>query len=154
MRLLAPSLLLHGRRSFEWIPNAPSPTQLLRPTPRMTAMVHAIAYGNWEQLIDTNIFGIQSTSLGELCIPFACHVRHPISTAPSNLSFPQFVRLPVELQLYVLRFCDKPTLFRLMQTSHSIRTEATKLFFSDPDAWYCVEGHWLESGAHPSDGRA
>ncbi|KAF1967786.1 hypothetical protein BU23DRAFT_559122 [Bimuria novae-zelandiae CBS 107.79] len=114
-------------------------------------MVGAIAYGNWELPIDANIFGIQSTWQGELRIPFACHIRQPSSTAPPNVSFHQFARLPAELQLRVLRFCDKPTLFQLMQTSHLIRIEATKLFFSDPEAWYCVEGEWLEMGGHPSD---
>ncbi|KAJ4360978.1 uncharacterized protein N0V89_001547 [Didymosphaeria variabile] len=115
-------------------------------------MVRAIAYGNWEQPIDANIFGIRSTWQGELRIPFACHIHQPSSTAPPNIPFHQFARLPAELQLRVLQFCDKPTLFRLMQTSHLIRTEATKLFFSDPEAWYCVEGEWLEMGGHPSDG--
>jgi hypothetical protein len=115
-------------------------------------MVGAIAYGNWEQPIDANIFGIKATWRGELRIPFACHIRHLSSTVPPNVSFHQFARLPAELQLHILRFCDKPTLFQLMQTSHLIRTEATKLFFADPEAWYCVEGEWLEMGGHPSDG--
>ncbi|KAF2447514.1 hypothetical protein P171DRAFT_429146 [Karstenula rhodostoma CBS 690.94] len=115
-------------------------------------MVRAVAYGNWKQLIDAGIFGIECTWQGELRIPFACHIRQPNSTAPSNVSFHQFARLPAELQLRVLRLCGKPTLFQLMQTSHLIRTEATKLFFSDPEAWYCVEGEWLEMGGHPSDG--
>ncbi|KAJ4292518.1 hypothetical protein N0V90_009180 [Kalmusia sp. IMI 367209] len=115
-------------------------------------MVRAIAYGNWKQSIGVNIFGIEATWQGELRIPFACHIRQPCSTALPNVSFHQFARLPAELQLRVLRFCDKPTLFQLMQTSHPIRTEATKLFFSDPEAWYCVEGEWLEMGGHPSDG--
>ncbi|KAF1976121.1 hypothetical protein BU23DRAFT_552120 [Bimuria novae-zelandiae CBS 107.79] len=105
-------------------------------------MVRAIAYGNWEQPIDAR----------ELRIPFACHIRQPSSTAPPNVSFHLFARLPAELQLRVLRFCDNPTLFQLMQTSDLIRTEATKPFFSDPEAWYCVEGAWLEMGGHPSDG--
>lgn len=115
--------------------------------------MHATAYGNWKRPIDDNIFGIQSTWLGELRIPFACHVRPLKSSAPPlDVSFHYFARLPTELQFRILRFCNKPTLFRLMQTSHFIRNEASKLFFSDPEAWYCVEGHWLEMGGHPSDG--
>ncbi|KAF2680725.1 hypothetical protein K458DRAFT_489639 [Lentithecium fluviatile CBS 122367] len=115
-------------------------------------MVGAIAYRNWKQPIDANIFGIEVNWQGELRIPFACHVRHSSSTAPLDVSFHQFARLPAELQLRVLQFCDKPTLFRLMQTSHLIRGEATKLFFADPETWYCVEGYWLENGGHPTDG--
>lgn len=30
-----------------------------------------------------------------------------------------------------------------MQTSHFLRNEASKLFFTDPDTWYCVNGEWL-----------
>jgi hypothetical protein len=115
-------------------------------------MASAIAYGNWKQPIEANIFGIEATWLGELRIPFACHVRPTILTAPLNVSFPQFAQLPIELQIHVLRFCDKPTRFRPMQTSHFIRTKATKLFFADSEAWYCIEGFWLEAGGNPSDG--
>ncbi|PVI03664.1 hypothetical protein DM02DRAFT_652435 [Periconia macrospinosa] len=112
----------------------------------------AVAYGLWKQPIDANIFGIQANYQGQLRIPFACHVRYPISTVPLDVSFHQFAQLPAELQLRVLQFCDKPTLFRLMQTSSFIRREAMKLFFADPETWYCVDGDWLKEGGHPTDG--
>jgi hypothetical protein len=115
-------------------------------------MVTAVAYGLWKQPIDANIFGIQANYRRELRIPFACYVRYPVSTVPLEVSFHQFARLPAELQLRVLQFCDKPTLFRLMQTSRHIRREAMKLFFTDPETWYFVDGHWLEKGGHPADG--
>ena len=133
-----------NEKSFAF--NLTAPTR-----PRITTMVRAIAYGNWKQPIDANILGVETTWLGEIRIPFACHIRQRSSTAAPDASFHQFARLPAELQLHVLRCCDKPTLFRLMQTSHPIRTEASKLFFSDPEAWYWVESYWLKDGGHPSD---
>lgn len=98
------------------------------------------------------IHGTQCTWLGELRIPFAFHVHQPSSATLPDASFHQFTRLPTELQLQVFRSCDKPTLFQLMHTSRPIRTEATKLFFSDPEAWYIVDGLWFAEGAHPTDG--
>jgi hypothetical protein len=114
-------------------------------------MASAVAYGNWKQPIDANIFGIEATWRGELRIPFACHVRPTSPTLLPNVSFHQFARLPAELQIHVLQSCDKPTLFRLMQTSQSIRTEATKLFFADSETWYCVDGFWLNGGGLPNE---
>jgi hypothetical protein len=35
-----------------------------------------------------------------------------------------------------------------MHTSRSLRTDAKKVFFSDPEAWYCVEADWLLEGGH------
>jgi hypothetical protein len=64
----------------------------------------------------------------------------------SGSSFPQFIRLPVELQRHTLRFCDGATLFALMHASSTTRDEARKLFWSDPDTRYLVEGGWLLRG--------
>lgn len=105
-----------------------------------------------EKPIESMIHGTQCTWLGELRIPFAFHVHQPSSATLPDASFHQFTRLPTELQLQVFRSCDKPTLFQLMHTSRPIRTEATKLFFSDPEAWYIVDGLWFAEGAHPTDG--
>jgi hypothetical protein len=137
-RSLAPSVLL--------------PSYLDRRPVSSHNNMHAIAFDNWKRPIDDNIFSVQSTWLGVLRIPFACQVRPLKSSATPDVSFHHFARLPTELQLSILRSCNKPTFFRLMHTSHSIRNEASKLFFTDPEAWYSVEGEWLEMGGHPSDG--
>lgn len=36
-----------------------------------------------------------------------------------------------------------------MQVSSAMRVEARKLFWSCPDAWYWVDGHWLLAGGFP-----
>jgi len=36
-----------------------------------------------------------------------------------------------------------------MQVSSVLRTEAERLFWSDPDVWYSVEGVWLVGGGWP-----
>ena len=89
-------------------------------------------------------------------MPFAYHIRQPEPTTPPSASFHQFSRLPPELQLMIIHWCDKPTLFQLMLTSRFTRTEARKAFFSDPDAWYCIDTDWTQrdwlfEGGHPGD---
>jgi hypothetical protein len=85
------------------------------------------------------------TDLGEKCIPFARYVR-PEPTCRVDSIFPDFDRLPIEVQFHVLSFCDSATLFQLMQTSATLRCEAKKLFWSDSDAWYYTDGSWLAAG--------
>ncbi|KAF2009783.1 hypothetical protein BU24DRAFT_468128 [Aaosphaeria arxii CBS 175.79] len=55
----------------------------------------------------------------------------------------------MELQLRVLDFCSAPTLYQMMHTSMLLRVEAAKRFWSEPDAYYLVEAHWLFRGGHP-----
>lgn len=99
----------------------------------------AVEYGNWKKPLDLTL---PVTRQGEIRIPFSHHVRPSPSTV-SSAQFPQAERLPLELVLRILHFCDKPTLFRLMHTSHDMRIEAKKLFYSDPDAWYHTGYAWL-----------
>ena len=51
-----------------------------------------------------------------------------------------FARLPVEMQLRVAKHCDAPTLWQLMRTSSSLRSEAQSLFWSHSDLWFAVGG--------------
>lgn len=107
-------------------------------------LYRAIAEGNWQRPLD---FSLHSTRQGELSVPFPRHVRR-FDPAASNASFRHFAKLPVELQLRIFHFCDPATVFRLMHTSHYMRTEAKKLFFSDPEAWYHVDAGWLLRGGY------
>jgi hypothetical protein len=88
---------------------------------------------------------LRATTLGEICTPFAHYIR-PEPTCCPLTAFPAFARLPTELQIHVLHFCSSATLFQLMRTSTALRHEASKLFWSDPDAWYHVDGSWLLAG--------
>ena len=107
----------------------------------------AIAYGNWKRLLDVCL---PSTLQGELLVPFSRHLQRANPTAP-DAAFPHYVELPAELQLRILHHCDQPTLFQLMHTSRSIRTEAKKLFFSSTDVWYHIEADWLLQGGLPGE---
>ncbi|ORY03952.1 hypothetical protein BCR34DRAFT_573131 [Clohesyomyces aquaticus] len=82
--------------------------------------------------------------------PFHLYVR-PEGPASVRLSptFSQFLRLPLELQHAIVKSCDSPTLFQLMHVSSSIRNEARKLFWSNPEAWYLVDSEWLFEGGFP-----
>ena len=106
----------------------------------------AIAEGNWQRPLD---FSLHSATQGELSVPFSRHV-HQLNPTLSEASFQQFTRLPAELQLRVFRLCDPATIFQLMHTSHHTRTEAKKLLFSDQEAWYHVDAHWLLRGGYPA----
>jgi hypothetical protein len=85
-----------------------------------------------------------ATNAWELLTLFAQHVR--LDTHRKYATFLAFSRLPAELQIRVLQFCSNATLFQLMQTSATLRHEASKLFWSDPDSWYLVDGSWLLRG--------
>jgi hypothetical protein len=61
----------------------------------------------------------------------------------STASFHQHVELPVGLQLRIMQHCNAPTLFQLMRTTRDERTEATKLFVSDPAVWYRLQTSFL-----------
>ncbi|KAF2278350.1 uncharacterized protein EI97DRAFT_414808 [Westerdykella ornata] len=82
---------------------------------------------------------------GEMYIPFHDYVQ-PEQTCQVDVPFPQFLRLPRELQLRILRSCSSATLFQLMHVSSATRDEARKLFWSDPGARYVVDGAWLQAG--------
>ncbi|KAF2822731.1 hypothetical protein CC86DRAFT_261125, partial [Ophiobolus disseminans] len=86
-----------------------------------------------------------ATAGGETCVPFAHHVQHD-TTHTTTAVFSPFTCLPRELQLRVIRFCDKATLFQLMHTSSVTRKEAQQLFWSNRNAWYQVSGEWLLAG--------
>jgi hypothetical protein len=83
---------------------------------------------------------------GEPCVPFSRHIALRRTPAFSSFGFPRFQELPTELQESVLRCCDVPTLYQLLRVSSAIRTEAKRIFWSDPDVWYLVRGPWLIAG--------
>jgi hypothetical protein len=111
----------------------------------MLGVTHAISKGPWTKPLNWNL---QANLYGEPCIPFALYVQQE-PTHPLYPAFPQFHALPAELQLRILRFCDSPTLFQLMQASSAMRIEAKKLFWSCPGTWYRVEADWLLAGGFP-----
>ena len=110
--------------------------------------MYAFYRDSWKKPLD---FNVHLSWNGEPHVPFALSVQpEPTSAASASSAFPQFSLLPAELQLEILNFCDRPTLFQLMQISHT-RPEAKKLFWSYPDAWYLVDGRWLHEGGFTSD---
>jgi hypothetical protein len=86
-----------------------------------------------------------ATRGGEICVPFAHYVQRNTAHVTGAV-FSPFLRLPRELQLRVIHFCDKATLFQLMHASSVTRNEAEQLFWSDSNAWYRVSGEWLIAG--------
>lgn len=86
-----------------------------------------------EQALDLNLC---HDWRGKPIIPFKYFVSR--STPPANVlnNFFGFGKLPVEIQFRVVKFCDAPTLFHLMHTTSTLRTEAKKYFWSQPDMWY------------------
>lgn len=82
-------------------------------------------------------------------VPFESFVKplppHLQTKAARDALFPRFARLPVELQLHIVRHCDAPTLWRLMRTTSSLRREATIRFWNHADVWYEVDRRWFES---------
>jgi hypothetical protein len=86
-----------------------------------------------------------ATADGETYTPFALYVRPATACLPHAI-FTPFTRLPLELQLRILAFCDSASLFQLMHVSHVLRGEARKLSWSAPDAWYRVDARFLLSG--------
>jgi hypothetical protein len=109
-------------------------------------MIDVVPTGPWTAPLNWNLC---ATYEGEICTPFTLYVQ-PDTTCLDHVTFPQFQQLPVELQLHVLLFCDDATLFQLTHVSHVLRNDARKLFWSAPDAWYRIDGHWLFSGGLPA----
>lgn len=87
----------------------------------------------------------------EELIPFHVLVQPDATESSENASFPQFNRLPTELQIRIIALCPTPTLFRLMHVSSTLRIEAAKLFWANPDTYYHVESEWLFGGGYPGD---
>ena len=91
-----------------------------------------------------------ATASGEICTPFQHYVRQGQERAkPSLHSFTIFLRLPIELQNYILSFCDRKALWQVMRSSPSTRKEAAKLFWSNPAVRFVIDGPWLLSGGYP-----
>ncbi len=91
---------------------------------------------------------------GETYLPFALYVQ-PSVVGPSlpASTFQPFPRLPRELQLHIIGFCDHATLFRLAQVSSKTRKEAQALFWSDNCVWYSICAPWVLSGGAASHTR-
>lgn len=105
--------------------------------------------GPWSRPLN---FDLHVNWRGEPRVPFALYTKpDPIRTSRmACTSFPQFRSLPTELQRHVLHFCDEPTLYQLMQISVT-RHEAKKVFWSNSNTWYCVDGGWLRYGAYTGE---
>lgn len=90
---------------------------------------------------------------GEQLVPFHLCVQPSavqICSSSQISSFPQFGKLPAELQLRILALCSAPTLFQAMRVSSTLRIEASKIFWAAPDTYFYTED-WrlLEGGSHP-----
>ncbi|KAH7071491.1 hypothetical protein BKA63DRAFT_73530 [Paraphoma chrysanthemicola] len=97
-------------------------------------------------------WGLCVTQQGEERVLFSSYVQHQ-PVAPDTLcpveSFPQFSRLPTELQFRILSFCSARILFQAMRASSTLRIEASKLFWAHPEAYFLVPAHWLLDGGYP-----
>lgn len=97
-------------------------------------------------------WNLHVTSGWERRIPFCLHI-HDHATATSSQQpeylFPQFSKLPAELQVRVLTFCAPSTLFKARQTSSTIYVEASKLFWADLNTYFTVPARWLSEGGYP-----
>ncbi|KAH7092216.1 hypothetical protein FB567DRAFT_463231 [Paraphoma chrysanthemicola] len=101
----------------------------------------------WSTSFDWNL---RATQLGETRLPFRYHIHNrQKETQISDDEFHRFLQLPIEIQQYILTFCNAATLFQLMHVSFTMRQEAKKLFWSDPTSRYVVDGQWLLAGGHP-----
>ncbi|KAI9698343.1 MAG: hypothetical protein M1820_007505 [Bogoriella megaspora] len=100
---------------------------------------------NWDLLLSSN---------WEERISFHLYVHPDAFKTPcpyQNFSFPQFDKLPSELQLRVLNFCSASALFQLMRVSSALRVEAARLFWANPNSYYVVECRWLLKGGFPGN---
>jgi hypothetical protein len=98
-------------------------------------------------------WGLHMTIAGEEQVPFHSYVqrRPTAASVPRYISsFPYFSILPTELQNHVLSFCSAQTLFQIMQVSSTLRTEASKLFWSSPTAYFLLRADWLIDGGYPA----
>ncbi|KAF2826636.1 hypothetical protein CC86DRAFT_322192 [Ophiobolus disseminans] len=109
-------------------------------------MLHTIVpRGPWTFPLNWDLY---AADYGDTYIPFAQHARLEPADHP-NSTFTFFPSLPVELQLHIISFCDSATLFWLMQVCSALRSEASKLFWSDPSVWYTIDGAWILAGGFP-----
>jgi hypothetical protein len=85
-------------------------------------------------------------------VPFYAYVQPncaaPRATEQGSL-FPKFGALPTELQLRILALCPANTLFQVMHALPSLRTEASKLFWTMPNASFLIQASWLLDGGYP-----
>lgn len=95
--------------------------------------------------LNWNLHTLPCSDYGDPFVPFEISVQ-PDPVCPTSAEFPYFNTLPIELQLRVFQLCTRATLFQLMRVSSYTRREAFKLFWSYPDAWYCIDGQWLMAG--------
>jgi hypothetical protein len=84
--------------------------------------------------------------------PFKYFARPVVPTPTKALTtFTRFAELPAELHLQIYDFCDAPTLFQLMHTCSSTRSEALKRFWVDRSVWYsCTDGSLFSHDNHHS----
>lgn len=105
----------------------------------------------WKEGLD---WGLYTTLEWEKRVPFHAYVCNSPTLTPADrriYSFPQFSKLPSELQLRILALCPAHTLFQWMHVSSNLRIEASKLFWATPNASFLVEARWLLDGAYPGD---
>ena len=108
-----------------------------------------LAHPPWTAALRRNVY---MTLEGEERIPFSLYVQPDSAAAGSSCqatSFVCFNALPDELKLRILSFCSASTLFQLMRVSSGLRTEASKLFWAHPNAYFLVEAQWLLDGGYP-----
>ncbi|KAH7390874.1 hypothetical protein DE146DRAFT_662975 [Phaeosphaeria sp. MPI-PUGE-AT-0046c] len=108
-----------------------------------------LPYPPWTNSLD---WDLQITVEWERRIPFYAYVQHNTHGScgfNSTYGFPQFSALPTEIQLRILALCPTSTLFQIMQVSLFLRTEASKLFWADPNAYFLVKTSWLLDGGYP-----
>jgi hypothetical protein len=105
-----------------------------------------VPQGPWTSRLNWDLY---ATFDGEICVPFHLYVQQGNVHRSSAKAFPQFLQLPVELQLAILRSCDNASLFQLMHVSRRTRTEAEKLFWSDPETLVEINGDWILAGGFP-----
>lgn len=98
-------------------------------------------------------WGLHTTRKWEKRIPFSYYVQPTTSTITNSFrgqatSFHRFSTLAAELQLRILSVCPASTLFQLMHVSSTLRTEASKLFWANPGAYFVVDANWLLDGGY------
>lgn len=102
----------------------------------------------WDLNLCTTRFDSVQVPFGYFAKPQAYLVLAPI------YCFPQFLRLPTDIQLIIYECCDAATLFQLMRTCSRTRAGAVKIFWADrPEAhWYHCNDYELfeyRLGQHP-----
>lgn len=109
----------------------------------------SLSFPPWKESLQRDIY---LTKHGERRTPFFAYVHPgpiPDPTQERSLDQFRFNNLPAELQFRILAFCPPNTLFQMMRVSSNIRSEASRLFWTQPDTYFVIEGQWLEHGAFP-----